>query len=93
MDKAAMLYFAAVNLAAFAAMGLDKRRAVRGGRRIPERSLLLLAALGGSPGAILGMLRFRHKTRRAKFSMGLPLMLVAQLAVGWALGLALARRG
>jgi uncharacterized membrane protein YsdA (DUF1294 family) len=52
---------------AFAAYGWDKRRAERGGRRVPERTLHLLALVGGFPGAWLGRRAFRHKTRRPAF--------------------------
>src|SRR3954447_2235894 len=55
------------SLATFAAYGLDKRRASVGGRRVPERTLHLLALLGGWPGAILAQRQFRHKTRKVPF--------------------------
>lgn len=74
-----LVYLAAINLAAFAAMGADKRRAKRHMRRTPEATLLLLAVIGGSVGSILGMLFFRHKTRHAAFYLGLPAILAAQL--------------
>ena len=52
-------------------------------RRIPENTLLLTAALGGTPGAIAGMLLFRHKTRHWQFRYGLPAMLAIQLVIVW----------
>ena len=76
-----MIYLAVVNLAAFALMGVDKRRAERGAWRIPERTLFLPAILGGSPGAILGMQVFRHKTRHRQFMIGMPLILLVQLVI------------
>ena len=76
-----MIYLAVVNLAAFALMGVDKRRAERGAWRIPERTLFLPAILGGSPGAILGMQMFRHKTRHRQFMIGMPLILLVQLVI------------
>jgi len=72
---------AAINLASFAAFGLDKKRARRGGWRIRERDLLTLAALGGTGGAYAGRWLFRHKTRKAGFSMGLHLIAAAQIAL------------
>ncbi len=75
------VYFAAVNVLDFILMGADKAKAKRGARRIPEATLLLFAILGGSVGGILGMLLFRHKTRHAAFALGLPLILLAQLAL------------
>ena len=73
------LWLLAWNLIALALMGLDKRRAARGQWRIRERTLFLSALLGGSPGAILGMRLFRHKTRHRSFTLGMPAILVLQL--------------
>ena len=80
MDKWIWFYLIAVNVLAFSAMGQDKRRARRHTRRTPERTLLGLAAAGGSVGAICGMRLFRHKTLHKKFRYGLPAILIAQLA-------------
>ncbi len=73
-------YLAAANLAAFAAFGVDKRRAKRGAWRIPERTLFLLAILGGSIGAFLGMHVFHHKTKHWYFRWGIPAILLLQCA-------------
>ena len=75
------VYLAAVNIAAFACMGADKHRAQMHRWRIRESTLFLLAAVGGSVGAILGMLVFHHKTRHLKFVLGMPIILVIQAAV------------
>ena len=80
---AAAVYLAAINLAAFLTFGADKRRAKRNAWRVPERTLFLLALLGGSLGAVLGMRAFRHKTRHWYFRYGLPAILLAQLALAW----------
>lgn len=74
-------YLAAVNLAAFCAMGIDKARAKKAARRISEAALFLLAVAGGSPGAIIAMHAFRHKTRHPKFRFGLPAVLLIQIAL------------
>ncbi len=71
-----------MNLIAFALYGIDKRRAKQGAWRISEYTLLLVALLGGSLGALLGMRYFRHKTRHRKFRYGIPLILLLQLGLG-----------
>lgn len=62
-------------------MGVDKRRAKRKAYRIPEAAFFLLAFLGGTPGAILGMHCFHHKTRHWYFRYGLPVILFLQLVL------------
>lgn len=85
IPAALAIWLGAVNLWAFSAMGLDKRRARQGSWRISERALFLPALLGGSAGAILGMRTFRHKTRHWYFHRGLPALLLAQIGLGcWA---------
>lgn len=74
-----------LNLDAFAAMGVDKRRAKRGAWRIRERTLFLLALFGGSIGAIAGMWLFRHKTRHWYFVVGMPAILILQIAAATAI--------
>jgi uncharacterized membrane protein YsdA (DUF1294 family) len=68
MFAALALYLLAINLWAFAAFGLDKRAAERRRPRTPERRLLWLAAIGGTPGALTARQVFRHKTRKEPFS-------------------------
>jgi len=72
-------YLVLVNAAAFILMLADKQKARRGVWRIPEATLLGVALIGGSIGAILGMHLFRHKTHHLKFTLGLPLILAAQV--------------
>ena len=72
---------AAVNLLAFALYGVDKVKAKKGAWRIPEATLLLVAFLGGSLGALLGMEVFRHKTRHLKFRILVPLFLILHIAL------------
>ena len=73
-------FLAAMNVAAFAAYGSDKYRSMHGQWRIRERTLLLLALLGGSAGAWLGMQVFRHKTQHLKFKYGVPVIFLVHLA-------------
>lgn len=81
-DVALWGYLILINLIAFALYGIDKRRAKQGAWRISEYTLLLVALLGGSLGALLGMRYFRHKTRHRKFRYGVPLILLLQLGLG-----------
>lgn len=77
-----------VNLLSFLVYGLDKLLALRKRRRIPEASLLTLALLGGSPGAMTAMTVFHHKTdakAHPAFVWGIPVMFLAQLILGWVL--------
>lgn len=83
-----MLVFVALwylfwNAVALAAFGLDKGRARAGMWRIPEKTLLALAALGGAAGAALGMKLFRHKTRKPLFYILVPVFLALHLVLAW----------
>ena len=69
-----------INLVTFAIYGLDKYKARHHKWRISEATLLLLAAVGGSAGALVAMQVFRHKTQHLKFKLGVPALLVLQLA-------------
>ena len=75
-----LIYLEAVNLLTLLVYGLDKRRAVVHRERIPEGALLGLAAIGGSIGALAGMLLFRHKIRKRKFTVGVPVILALEIA-------------
>ena len=76
-----MSYLVIINLIAFLTFGADKRRARRDRRRVRESTLFLLAAIGGSIGALLGMYAFRHKTRHWYFCVGIPAILALQIAL------------
>ena len=73
-------YLLFINILAFALMGIDKKRARQNAWRISEKALFLSALLGGSIGSILGMQVFRHKTKHWYFQLGMPLILILQLA-------------
>ena len=79
-----MIYLIIINLAALVLMYSDKQRAIRHHWRIPECTLFLSAIIGGSIGAIAGMYLFHHKTRHWYFVIGMPAILVAQIAA-WVL--------
>ena len=70
-----------LNVITFLVYGIDKWKARRDRWRIPEATLLMLAVLGGSVGALLGMTVFHHKTKHGKFRIGLPLILLAQIVL------------
>ena len=75
-----MLYFLClINVITFFAYGLDKLKAVNHWRRIPEWVLLGLAVAGGSIGAYLGMMIFRHKTLKPLFRFGVPVIILVQV--------------
>lgn len=77
---AAAVWVLVLSAAAFCLMGADKRKARRGARRVPERTLWLAALLGGGPGGCLGMWIFRHKTRHWYFKYGFPILAAVDLA-------------
>ena len=81
MIRYLLWYLAAVNLVTFTVYGVDKAKARRGAWRVPEKTLFLLPLLGGSLGALLGMLTFRHKTKHWYFVWGIPAILLAQIAL------------
>ncbi len=76
-------YLATVNLITFTAFGIDKWKAVHKQWRIPEKTLLGLSFIGGAAGGLVAMHLFHHKTRKRKFAVGVPLMLVLHLAMGY----------
>lgn len=79
MKQGILYYLLGVNLLAFLLSGLDKRAAVKGRRRVPEKRLMLLAAAGGGIGLFLSMEFFHHKTQKPLFRIGVPLIIAGQL--------------
>ena len=77
----ALLYLAAINVVTFVLYGIDKFKAQHARWRIPESVLIGLAVIGGSIGAWLGMMVWRHKTQHKKFKYGIPLILIIQIAL------------
>jgi len=76
-----IIYLLFVTFLGIASMASDKIRAMEHRFRIPESVLITIAVIGGSIGSILGMVLFHHKTRKAKFRIGLPVILAVQIAV------------
>ena len=76
-----LLYLLLIIAAAFLLMLVDKLKAKKNRWRIPERTLFGSALLGGSIGALLGMYTFRHKTKHLSFTLGMPAILIAQVAL------------
>ena len=74
-------YLLAINAVAFIMYGIDKYKAMKAKWRIPEATLLLLAVLGGSIGAWMGMKVWHHKTMHKKFKYGIPAILLIQIAL------------
>ena len=81
MIKLALTYLVLINLIAFAAFGIDKWKARNNAWRIPEATLFLLAIIGGSIGAKLGMHVWHHKTKHLSFIIGIPVILLLQLVL------------
>ena len=76
-----MWYLLAINIVTFFLYGIDKQKARKKRGRIPEATLLSMAALGGSVGACVGMKIFRHKTQKPKFYIGVPVILLLQAGI------------
>ena len=75
------IYLGIVNIIGFILMGVDKSKAKRRKWRIPEATLFLVAAIGGSVGSIIGMYTFRHKTKHWYFVVRMPVILLIQVVV------------
>ena len=70
-----------LSIVSFVIYGLDKERAIKGDRRVPEGTLQLLAFLGGWPGAFLGQRQFRHKTKKTTFLIVFWFLVVVHVAI------------
>lgn len=81
MNRYVILYLVAINIITFIIYGIDKYKSQHQRWRIKEFTLMLLAAIGGSIGALLAMTTFRHKTKHAKFYIGVPFILIIQIVI------------
>ena len=76
-----LIYLLIINAVGIFFMLADKQKAKKKQWRIPEATLMGIAAVGGSVGVLIGMYAFRHKTKHAKFYIGVPLLLILQLSL------------
>lgn len=83
MSQNFIIYLVVINIIAFLAMGIDKRRSIKNEWRISEKALFTLAFIGGSIGSILGMYIFRHKTKKIYFQIFFYVALVLQIIGIW----------
>ena len=74
-----IIYFIIINIIGFLAMYIDKQKAKKGKWRIPEKTLFIITALGGGIGTIAGMYTFRHKTQKAAFVVGFPVITILEI--------------
>lgn len=74
-------YLILINVISCLFMGIDKRRAIKQKYRISEKCLFVCALLGGSIGSLLGMHLFHHKTKKKKFTVVIPLLLLIQFCI------------
>lgn len=79
--KNIVIYLILINFIAFLSMYIDKKKAIKGKWRIKESTLLMLALVGGSVGAIIGMYAFHHKTQKLRFFLGIPIIIVLQILI------------
>lgn len=79
--KYVLIYVLVINVIGFLAMGIDKLKAKKDWWRIPEGTLMMICLLGGGIGTIAGMYTFRHKTKKLKFTVGMPTILIVEVAL------------
>ncbi|MCI8290737.1 MAG: DUF1294 domain-containing protein [Clostridia bacterium] len=77
--QTAVVYLIVINVIGFLIMGFDKWKAKRGSWRIPEKTLFTITLMGGGVGTIAGMYTFRHKTKKLYFTIGFPVILIAEI--------------
>ena len=79
--KNIIIYLLIINLLSFLSMGIDKWKAKRGAWRIPEQTLISLVLLGGGIGGIIGMYLFKHKTKKPRFYIRFPVILILEIII------------
>ena len=76
-----LIYLLSINLIGILIMLIDKKKAIKGSWRIPEKSLLIVAMMGGAIGTMIGMYWFRHKTKKLRFTIGFPVILITEIVL------------
>lgn len=79
MEKVIIIYLVLINIIGFLSMYIDKKKSISHKWRISEKSLILIAVLGGGIGSLIGMRSFRHKTKHLKFTLGIPLIIIIEV--------------
>ena len=79
--KILITYLVIINIVGFIIMYIDKKRALNNQYRIPEKTLFTICIIGGSLGILMGMYKFRHKTKHNKFVFGVPTLLIMNIIV------------
>ena len=79
--KNIIIYFVVVNFLSIIMFFIDKKKEEKNLWRISEKALILVSILGGSVGALIGMYTFRHKTKKLKFTVGIPVILILQIVL------------
>lgn len=74
-----LIYLIIINIIGFLIMYIDKQKAKKGSWRIPENTIFVVTAIGGGIGTIAGMYKFRHKTKKKIFTIGLPFLLIMDI--------------
>ena len=80
--KNIIIYLISINIIGFFIMWLDKRKAIKGSWRIPEKTLFIITAIGGGIGTTAWMFVFRHKTKKLNFLIGFPLITILEIILG-----------
>lgn len=83
MTKTIIIYLIAINIVSISLMYIDKKKAKKHKWRISENTLISLSVIGGSIGGLCGMYAFHHKTKHAKFSLGIPVILIIQILLAF----------
>ncbi len=79
--KYILIYFVIINLIGFLMMWYDKHQAKWGNWRVPEKTLFMITFLGGGIGTLTGMYTFRHKTKKMRFVIGFPTILISEICL------------